>query len=251
MVVENNLGIPGAIKINTVQSTNTRTGITQTMVGPTIGSVININKATDNPLTPYTQTIDLSTGSNAIDLLNILPNQFLYDVEVISNPNGNDNTFTDFAYSTGGLKAFLDIEMPLSFYATSLTLVDTIDFNAATIKKKSVNSGTFTMHVDNGFPIDANLKLYILDGNSAIIDSLTSPSTISAAPVDGSLRVTQKQKSLIAYEVSNMQMNNLYQAKKLMFRVQFTTAPTSTHLKLYSDYSIDFKLVGDLNYSVY
>jgi len=251
MIVENGLGITGAIKINSVSAKNNKTGAMVTMTGPNINNTINIQKAVDaQPIVPIVSTIDLSTGSNATSLLNILPDQFFYDVQVISNPGGNDMTYNDFAYASAGLNAYLDIEMPLSFLASNLTLSDTIDFSTAGVKKKNINNGTFSIHADNGFPLDASLKMYFLDQNNAVIDSLYSPASILAAPVDANNRVSEKRKSFVDYEVDASKMANIYNASKVIFKVRFSTEPVSTFLKIYSDYSIDFKLIGDVNYSV-
>jgi hypothetical protein len=251
MVIENGLGVNGSVKINNVVATNTKTGASQTLTGPNIGNNVTINPATDNPLTIAIDTIDLGTGSNAVSLLNILPNQILYDVQVVANPLGNTLTYTDFAYSTSGLKAYLDIEMPLSFLSSDLVLSDTANFNSASLQQKSVNSGTFTVNVDNGFPLEASLKMYLLDQTGGILDSLTSPSILQAAPIGANGRVSQKSKSQIAYEVDDLKMGNIYHASKVIFKIKFSTEPVSTYLKIYSDYSIDFKLVGNVDYTVH
>ncbi|HSZ24623.1 MAG TPA: hypothetical protein VK766_02840 [Cytophagaceae bacterium] len=251
MVVENGLGVAGAVKINNVVAKNKK-GDTLALTGPNIGTLINIPKATDNPLTIAVDSIDLSTGSNAVNLLSLLPNQITYNVMVIANPAGNTGTYSDFAYATSGLNAYLDIEMPLSFFSSSLVLSDTASFNSTSLKKKSVNEGTFTVNVTNGFPLTASLQMYLLDQNNNLIDSLVSSNSITAAPINSSTnRVTQPVKSSVAYNLDANQMHNVYNSSKIIFKVTFTTLPMSTFVKIYSDYSIDFSLVGDMNYSVY
>jgi hypothetical protein len=74
--------------------------------------------------------------------------------------------------------------------------------------------------------------------------------TIQAAPVDGSFKATGKQKTNVPFDVNKDKMEKIYSAKKVIFTVSFTTNPNTTHLKIYSNYGIDFKIVGDINYSV-
>jgi hypothetical protein len=250
MVVENGLGVDGIIKINSVVAKNAK-GVTKTLTGPNIGTSLVIAKATDNPLTITTTKLDLSTGSNAVDLLNILPDSISYSAMVVANPAGNTGTYSDFAYASSGLKAYLEIEMPLSFLSSDLVLSDTANFNSASLKKGNVNKGIFTVNVDNGFPLEASLKMYLLDQTGVIIDSLVSPTILQAAPVNATGRVSEKRKSQIAYAVDEGKMNSIYNSSKVIFKIKFSTEPVATYLKIYSDYSIDFKLVGDMDYTVH
>ncbi|HWZ21232.1 MAG TPA: hypothetical protein VNW06_01190 [Cytophagaceae bacterium] len=252
LVIDNGFGLDGTAKINTITASNTRTGASQTLTGPNISTPLTIAKATDHPYLSAVNTFDMSTSSNATSLINTLPNKVNYNAQVITNTAGNTKTYTDFAYNTGSFKAYLDIEMPLSIIASQLVLSDTVPFNTASIKKRNVNSGTLSVFVNNGFPLGASLKMYLLNGSGTVIDSLTSlPNAIMSAPVDGTFKVTSKQSSHLSFPIDATKMNNLYNTYKVIFKIEFTTQPNSNYLKIYSDYSIDFKLVGDLNYSVH
>jgi hypothetical protein len=171
---------------------------------------------------------------------------------VTTNPGGNTYTYPDFAQKSALMKAFLDIEMPLSIISNDLVLVDTAAFNTAVIKKKNVNSGTFRVFVNNGFPLSAGLKMYFLDIYGNVTDSVKSlPDAIMAAPLNSSNRVSEKVSSVVTFEANEQMMDNLYRSSFVIFKLQFTTLPSSTFVKIYSDYSIDFKMVGDMDYSVH
>jgi hypothetical protein len=169
---------------------------------------------------------------------------------VVTNPTGNDNTYSDFAYNTSSLKANLDIEMPLSLIASQLTLMDTVDFVAPKAERQSVKGGILKLIVNNGFPLDASLRLYFLNGGGVIIDSLISSDIARAAPLSSDMRASGKTKSTIHYAVSEQRMQALYRFSKVIVKAKFSTQPPNTHLKIYSDYSIDFTLVGDFSYNV-
>lgn len=249
--IDNGFGIDGSVQINNITAYNTKTSANQTLTGPNIGVVLPITKASDNPYVNSLSTFDMSTSSNATNLINILPNSINYNVQVKTNLAGNLNTYTDFAYSKGSLSAFLDIEMPLSLIASKLVLSDTVDFNTSTIKSRNIENGTFSVLVDNGFPLSATLKMYFVDANGTITDSVKSASgAILPAPVNGANRVKEKRSSQIKFEADEQRMNNLYNAKKVIFKIEFTTNPSATFLKIYSDYSIDFKMIGDMNYGL-
>ena len=252
LVIDNGFGLDGSVKINNITASNSKTGATQTLTGPNIATPVIIAKATDHPYTNALNTIDMSTSSNATSLINILPNKVNYNAQVITNLAGNTGTYSDFAYNNGSLGAYLDIEMPLSLIASQLVLSDTVAFSTASIQKKKVNSGTFSVLVNNGFPLNAALKMYFLNASGTIIDSVkSSPGAILAAPVDVSNRVKAKQSSHISFDADASRMNNLYNTYNVIFKIEFTTEPNSSFLKIYSDYNIDFKIVGNMNYGVH
>jgi hypothetical protein len=252
LVIDNGFGLDGALTINNINAQNSRTGSSQTLTGPNIGTPVAIAKATDLPLTNTVNTIDMSTSSNILSLFNSLPDKVNYDAQVTTNTGGNMGTYTDFAYNTSTLSAYLDVEMPLSIIASQLVLGDTVDFNTASIQKKNINSGTFSVFVNNGFPLNASLKMYFLDANGMVLDSVKSAhGAILAAPVNALNKVKEKRASHVSFTADAHRMNNLYNSYKVIFKIEFTTEPAATYVKIYNDYSIDFSMTGNMNYSVH
>ena len=129
-------------------------------------------------------------------------------------------------------------------------MIDTVVFNAQPDGKQSITKGTFNIYANNGFPIDAGLKIFFLNENNIAVDSVTSLPPVKAASLDINGRVSEKRLSTLSFTADENKMHNIYFAKKAVFRAEFTTMPAGNFLKIYSDYSIDFKLVGDLNYAV-
>ena len=248
--ISNGTGLPGGIKLNSLQGINTKNNSQVNYTGPVLGNNISIPRATDNPLTASNIVLDLSSNSNALAMLDILPSKINYNLQVTTNPNGNDHTRQDFAYSKDSLDATLDIELPLSIISDKLVLIDTVVFNAQPDGKQSITKGTFNIYANNGFPIDAGLKIFFLNENNIAVDSVTSLPPVKAASLDINGRVSEKRLSTLSFTADENKMHNIYFAKKAVFRAEFTTMPAGNFLKIYSDYSIDFKLVGDLNYAV-
>lgn len=246
MVVDNGFGINANIVINDMTSYNSRNGQAHTLTPLptfTVSPAPSMGLVSRNPG---------NFGTDATSLINILPDKVSYDVQVTTNPGGNTGTYPDFAQKSALMSAYLDIEMPLSIMASQLVLVDTAVFNTASIKKKNVNSGTFKVYVTNGFPLSATLKMYFLDAYGTVTDSVKSlQDAIMAAPVDGSSRVIEKRSSEVSFEASEQMMDNLYRSSFVIFKIEFTTLPSSAFVKIYSDYSIDFKMVGGMDYSVH
>lgn len=248
LVIENSYGIDGRIKINQLSSRRSQTNESKSLTGPIIGQYNTIYPATDHPLLAAATPINISSSSNAVDLLNILPNQIDYNVTIESNPSGVKR-HTQFAYNTAGLDASIDIKLPLSLIAEGVVLTDTIEFEDGSTKNNSINKGFLHVLAENGFPLQATLEMRFLDAGNAVIDSLISLEAIAPAEVNNEYRVTEKKFSKIAFPVTDQRMANILRARKVITKVKLTTFPGSKHVNIYSDYSIDLKLVGDFNLS--
>jgi hypothetical protein len=257
IIVKNGVGVDGEVKINTITATNTKTGISQTLTGPVVGIAKPITAATDIPaMQTATQAIDsinLGTGSNMTSLLGVLPDKITYQAQVIYNPAGKPasySSYKDFAYSNVTLEPYLELEVPLSLIASDLVLSDTVNFNGKD-KESTIKNGDFNILVENGFPLNADLKLYFLSSAGTILDSMVSTNSIKAATIAGGPRVTGPMYSKIPFHLDQSKLNNILHAYKIVFKVKFSTAALpGNFVKIYSDYSIDFKLTGSFDYLV-
>lgn len=253
--LENPIGLDARVYINNLTSMNTRTGNSISLVNAIVGSPININRAAESGTTVYPTYANFpltTSNSNIKPMIENLPDHFGYALQIITNPMGNVSGSNDFIYSDQLLKAKMSMEIPLSLIATNLTLVDTFDIHlGSTGGTQNLHSGTITLLANNGFPFDASIQIYMLDENNNISDSLyTYANTIDQAMVNSSLRVVGKKATKLVAQVSESRMNLLYNAKKIKLKVKFNTASQSQYVKIYSDYSIDIKLIGDVNYTI-
>jgi hypothetical protein len=145
------------------------------------------------------------------------------------------------------------MEIPLSLVANNLTLVDTLNITVSNNNgTQDVHSGYITMYANNGFPFDASLQFYLLNGVNTVVDSLFGyVNTIVEAPINSSLRVIDKKLTKIVIPINENKMSELYATKKVRLKVKFNTSSKPQYIKIYSDYSIDVKLVADFNYTVH
>ena len=69
------------------------------------------------------------------------------------NPNGNEFNYQDFFIEASRINFFIDMEIPMEFIASDLVLEKQVEtkFNELS-NREDIKSGTFTLHVDNGFP---------------------------------------------------------------------------------------------------
>ncbi len=253
--IENPIGMDSRLFINNLSSINTNSGNSINLSNSIIGSPININRASESNGIDYPTYANFplnTSNSNIKPMIENLPNKFGYSMQIITNPMGNISGSNDFIYSDKLLKASLDMEIPLSLVANNLTLVDTLNLTVSNNNgSQNVKSGNIILFANNGFPFDASLQFYLLNDANTVVDSLFGyTNTIVEAPLNSSLRVIDKKLTKIVIPISENKMSLLYNTKKVRLKVKFNTSSKPQYIKIYSDYSMDVKLVGDLNYTV-
>lgn len=252
--INNPIGLDARVFINNLSSINTRTGTTIALSNSLVGSPININRASESGgnVFPTTANYPLTTAnSNIKQMIENLPDKFGYSMQIISNPLGNISNSNDFIYADKLMTASMNMEIPLSLVANNLTLADTLALNISYNGTQSIKSGTITLFVDNGFPFEASLQFYLLNNINATVDSLfANANTFDEAPINSNYRAIGQKLTKIVIPLSVNKMNLLYNTKKLKLQVKFNTSAQPNYIKIYSDYKMDVKLVGDINYTV-
>lgn len=254
---ENAIGADIRATIKSLKGINTNTGNSVTLQHPIINMPVNIDRAVNlgynnSPqFAPVTKSYPFTNAtSNLAAFVSNLPNQLEYKVDLKVNPLGNISGGYDFLYRDAGIKINLDLDMPLTFKAGGLTLVDTIDYNL-NAKPEDVSryqGGNFKLYALNGFPLDATVQLYLVDENGAVTDSLFSTSLIAAAPVDANFKAIGQQATQINFAVSIDKADALVNTKKVLIKAKFTTQPQSQLLKMYSNYKLDLQLTSDFKF---
>lgn len=251
--LENGIGADARLNISDLTSISTRTGSSISLNHPVIGSNININRAYFNSSGTLVKTYNsyalTPQNSNIKQMIENLPDKLGYSLQADINPMGNVSGHKDFVAYGHGLKASLNITLPLSLIATNLTLADTIAVNIDPEQAGKIKQGTFTLFADNGFPFDAQVQMYILDAYNNRLDSIMPViNHIDEAPVDASLKVISKKLTKLVVPVSESRMSSLLSSKKLLLITKFNTAAQPNYIKIYSNYGIDLKLTGDFDY---
>jgi len=251
----NGIGVDAQMVINQFGTVNSNNATSANLSHSIIGSPININRSVltgSNPEVTYTNyLIDVNTGNSNIDqLIELFPNQLVYDIDLTINPLGNVSGNNDFVYKKHVLEANLNVEFPLSLIATNLTLRDTVNFSLTEQTETGrINNGTLFIYADNGFPFDATIQMDLYDEAGNFLQALDVNSYIQAAPVDASFRVTNKRQSVLAVPLNATSIDNLYKASNIILQIGFSTVPQSQFIKIYEEYAIDLQIVGDFSYN--
>ncbi|MDB5255506.1 MAG: hypothetical protein JWM14_201 [Chitinophagaceae bacterium] len=240
VVVDNSFGVPGSATISNITAHNGAASASSSSGTVALGPGINGN--------PPVITSSRVNVTNATPLVNILPKSVDYAGSLQINPSGafNDNQF---AYAAYPVKAYLEFKMPLSLIANQLQLTDTILISSAPQLNSALKKGKLNLITDNGFPFDAKVIAYFLDGSGTMLDSLVTTQYVERAPKGSDGKVTQPKRSIISYDLSAGTISNIQKATSVIFKASFST-DTGSYSKVYSDYRIKFKLAGDIQYTV-
>jgi hypothetical protein len=240
VVVDNSFGVPGSAVISNITVHNGSNSVSSSSNTTALGPGINGN--------PPTITSSRVTVTNATPLVNLLPKRVDYAGSLQINPGAAFND-QQFGYAAYPVRAYLEFKMPLSMIANQLQLTDTILISSAPQLNNALKKGKLNLITDNGFPFDAKVMAYFLNGNGTLMDSLVTTQYVERAPKGNDGKVTQSKQSIITYILSPSTISNIQQAKSVLFKATFNT-DTGVYTKVYSDYKIKFKLAGDIQYTV-
>lgn len=253
---ENNFGVDVRVKFKEITAINTKSGHEVTLNSPVIGQTINISRALETynpsqPVTPSFYSFDLNS-SNVLDMVENLPDQMRYSIDVESNPLGNISSGNDFVYGGKNLTAYLDMEIPLSLMASNLNLGDTMAFSLGEVDdSRQINSGELTLLADNGFPFNAEVMLIALDAEGNVIDVIIDHQLIQDAPLNSDGFAPDAVRSVINIPLSRERIELLYMASQLYIAAYFnTTNAGSQYVHIYDSYRLDMKVTGKFNYVV-
>ena len=237
LAFENFIGADAAIQIKDFSTSNLNNTIsagTDQNGNTIIGHNYTVNRASliGNGL-PINQTLT-EIIIDADEMLEILPDRINTQATFYINPNGQAST-DDFLYSDYPIKASMSMEIPLSFITKNLTLIDTTGISISNQDNLEIEQLFIT--IKNGLPLDASLKLILLDSQNLVIDTLLASTTILAASTDVNNIVSQINTTSIQIDYTNF-----INVKKLISIASFNSSPINEFISIYDKYTIDVTL---------
>ena len=254
----NYIGADEQLYISYLQSFNNRTNTSVDLTAPSfVRNYLNINRASINSSfadslvsTHYAIQLD-NSNSNIKDLIKNIPDKFKYDIKFSLNPLGNISGGNDFVFRDRLIETYVKIIIPLRFAANQLVLADTVPLTISNATNfDPVGPANLTLIAENGFPLDLNVQLFLLDNTQSVVDSLFTPDLIKAAPYDISYHATGKRRTEIKIPVDATRKQRLLSVQRIGIRLQFNTPDFPQLVQMYSDYRVELKLIADGIYSL-
>lgn len=242
----NSVGIPIEIELNQFIATSSRDGseieldITEghpfrigapgiDQIGDRIDTEININRET----------------SNIDDLFAAAPSGITYNI--IGRTAAGTEVDQHFVLDTSGLDLTLEFVLPLEFKSSGFSMQDTLEFELAEdgIDTSLVKFAQVNMTTLNELPIELMLQVYLLDETYAVIDSVFNADAVllgaSLVNAEGKLDQATEETNSVIFPADKL--GRLENVSFMMVEARMITSESgNTFVKLYSQYSLDFKL---------
>ncbi len=252
LIFENSLGLPITTTIKELKVRNTQRPSFVSLSSRLFANPLSIGNPTllDTSETVITTFTFDKNNSNIQDLLNELPNFIEYDIEVMYNTDTPQDIPDNFATSQSQLYSIMEFELPLEGSISGLVLQDTTDLSFTTNEDTAlIERGTLKIQFDNEFPFEVVATAGIFDQNYQLIDILTDNGLISAGNINTEGRVTEPASSEIEKTFSKSLLNRvLRDGRYLIFNYRISSRPQGEAVKIFSDYKVQARLVGDINY---
>lgn len=257
--LENYAGIDARFTVNNLWSHRSAIAQSVYLNHSLIGTPVNINRAAYSfsypPSIPsvYEWTFD-NSNSNIVEMFELMPDFLGYDFSLWTNPLGNVSGNNDFLYTRFGINAYIDVDMPVNFFADQIVLVDTIATDFGIASTEDIRKANLTLFVNNGFPFDADVQLFMLDANNNITAStIVSPTLVASAPLGSSggyFFANGATQSVLHIPLDEAQTSELLNSTKILFRAVFDTNTNPNYVKIFTTNRLDFNLTADFEYRV-
>lgn len=246
------IGVDAQVVLRHFTAINKSTGVETPLNGtPLVAGPVEIKGAElpDTTLSVLTQVSFTPENSNIATFINLLADELAYDLSVTTNHNGIRALHNNFASDKSQLSAFIDFELPLDGIVEALVLKDTTELDFGQIDIGEIEAGSLRVLLENEFPLQARLTVRILDQNMNTISVLAENQFLDPGTIDASGFVdvpgqTTIEKSFTREELENIITNGAFMG------ISYTmdTAPAGEAVKLFADYRIHAKLVGQFTY---
>lgn len=248
LVIKNGVGIDLFMTLNQLVAVGNNSSVS--LIHSMISDLISLPRPTRyyDSIVPTTYTTHLDPlNSNIDEFFEALPSEIGYDLDIEVNPMGNVSGYNDFYRSNAPIGVFINASMPLSLIANDLTLEDTITLSLD--EAGELNKLVLYIDVENGFPIQADIEMGILDVNDKIISRVFSPTIIENAKVDLNGVVTETISSNHEIVLNSKDVERLKANGKVVLTISFNT-PGNQHLVIYDSYRLNFSVKADANITI-
>lgn len=208
----------------------------------------------------FPTTVDINrTNSNVVNVAAIGPTKLFYQVDATTNPGGGSNV--NWLQDTSKISLDMEVFLPFDGTAVDFAKSDTTLVEIFPIQGdiQEIESVTFRLTIDNGFPADAHAQVYFFDstlvdpnfvGTPIAIDSMfpNGRAVVFGSPTPGAGgRVDQTQKKRTTLDITlNRELLNKLEANKFTQLVARGWVDTyqlgAQNVQIFSDYTMDLYL---------
>lgn len=181
------------------------------------------------------QVVD-KNNSDLDKFISLPPHTLNFNIKAVGE-KGYPNTSNHFIQKNGIAVVGIEMDLPLQIRADSFTLIEFVDVDFD--GELGIENGTMFVKAENGFPFDAELELFFLNGVGDTLNTIKPGKVLVAGPVDANGRVNKPGNSLAAIELNAGNLDALTKSRTVAIKAVMTsTNGGNTTVGIYSDYKL-------------
>jgi hypothetical protein len=237
-------GIPMVIAFDSVIATNANGD--QLTLTIDDGNELEFNAPGMDQLGESVTTHNLinNLNSNIRDFIDIGPSSIIYSV-LGRTSTTNDDT-THFILDESELDLVVEVLLPLDFKSTGFALTDTMDFEMGdAVDTSLVRNAEISLTTLNQLPLELEVQVLLLDEFYTVLDSIFDDERplLGASLVDAEGKLVDAVEEINTVEFPIEKLGKLEQVHFMQVRAKLTTSDEGVpYVKIYSDYTLDFKI---------
>lgn len=247
LLIENSIGASAEINFNQLDFYKNDT---QKLTGSIFNKPFAIGRGIYFPNMAVRSIFDITeSNSNISSIIQKMPTGYHVKATAITNPNGNVYNYGDFFYGSSYIRADLNVEVPVQLIAQGLQLADTIKYNFPHLDQdRKVKEALLRITVDNAFPVEAKIKVYVLGADKKAIDSFFTQTTYIAAGGYNNSKpeICNPTKSVLEQFTTTDALVRLKQGYYIVISAWVNTK--SGNGTFYDTYFMDVKIAADVLY---
>ena len=199
-------------------------------------AIFNFNEVIDSP-NFFGDTIEqiwnYNKNNSSIDEIIALPPQ---QIEYFgsANLNGNNSKSVNFIGSDSKMTLGVEVDFPMSLNIANISLKDTIVIDELENVEK-IESLSLIMNIDNGFPLDTKLDLFLRDSISNLNLDTLEIANFSSGIIDQDGYLIDSFFSENQLDLNQEEIINFSKSNELVLDVTLNTDQNQS-IRLYSDY---------------
>lgn len=251
--IQNNYGVDGLVKLLEIMSLNSETGAYAVLEGEMMDSNLYVGAATQvgdglQMVQPSESIYDFS-NSNFNDLVQIMPDQVSYTIQLLTNPSGDPNGRDHFLYYEEPIRVFMEVEVTQGILLQDLFSENTIEWNGEGMSFDNVESGILTIVLDNGFPFSFDANIYLEDEDHIVLDTLVHQDFVAGGLLDEEFKVEQSVETRIQLPLTADIKESVVGARFARYEMLINSAQNE-HVKIFDTNVMAMKIIGDFTYTI-
>ncbi|MBK7134563.1 MAG: hypothetical protein IPH69_17625 [Bacteroidales bacterium] len=189
-------------------------------------------------------------NSDLPELISLPPGKLIFSGSADMNPGGNNGQRDNYVFGNSRFLGSAEVEVPLEFRMNNLQFSDTVDNflkaddEDSPIKPENFKTLELNLTAKNGFPLGVAVKMGLYDSVSkTVLNTIDASTLLGAAKVDTNTgKVIESKETTTNLKLTREFFDDIRNADQIIILFALNTSNDgSVDVKIYSDYSIQFK----------